>query len=78
MFGTLSITEDTEINYKNNFRNFPNAMMLLFRASTGEGKGFSYSSRYSHFIVIMDPRTSKSESQSVRSGLGPNKSLRTG
>ena len=37
MFGTLSITEDTEINYKNNFRNFPNAMMLLFRASTGEG-----------------------------------------
>ena len=39
MFGTLSITEDTEINYKNNFRNFPNAMMLLFRASTGEGKG---------------------------------------
>ena len=76
MFGTLSITEDTEINYKNNFRNFPNAMMLLFRASTGEGKGFSYSSRYSHFIVIMHPRTriNKSEDQSQ----GPNKSLRTG
>ena len=49
MFGTLSITEDTEINYKNNFRNFPNAMMLLFRASTGEGKGLLFF--LNHFLA---------------------------
>jgi len=37
MFGTIKLDSDGPINYKNNFRSFGMAMMLLFKASTFDG-----------------------------------------
>jgi len=36
MFGNIALDEDSEINHKNNFRNIFAAVLLLFRAATGE------------------------------------------
>ena len=36
LFGRIQLKEDTNINRNNNFQNFPNAVILLFRCATGE------------------------------------------
>eukprot|EP00045_Choanoeca_perplexa_P018233 m.282974 g.282974 ORF g.282974 m.282974 type:complete len:1665 (+) comp17755_c0_seq4:1769-6763(+) len=36
LFGQLAVRADSAINDQNNFRTFPNALLLLFRSSTGE------------------------------------------
>eukprot|EP00096_Caligus_rogercresseyi_P004791 TRINITY_DN1928_c0_g2_i1.p1 TRINITY_DN1928_c0_g2~~TRINITY_DN1928_c0_g2_i1.p1 ORF type:complete len:1446 (-),score=320.23 TRINITY_DN1928_c0_g2_i1:115-4299(-) len=36
VFGKIAINEDTSIHSNNNFQNFPNALIVLFRSATGE------------------------------------------
>jgi voltage-dependent calcium channel N type alpha-1B len=37
VFGNIKLDSSTAINRQNNFQNFPQALILLFRCSTGEG-----------------------------------------
>eukprot|EP00730_Choanoeca_flexa_P002876 TRINITY_DN11215_c0_g1_i2.p1 TRINITY_DN11215_c0_g1~~TRINITY_DN11215_c0_g1_i2.p1 ORF type:complete len:973 (+),score=264.15 TRINITY_DN11215_c0_g1_i2:187-2919(+) len=36
LFGQMAVRPNAALNDQNNFRNFPNALLLLFRSSTGE------------------------------------------